>query len=61
MPDLFKDILPSILVTKKDALGDEEQKERILGGTINMDKTISFGLTEAENGSDATGLKTNAK
>tara|TARA_R110000772_G_scaffold99174_3_gene198930 strand:- start:39403 stop:39819 length:417 start_codon:yes stop_codon:yes gene_type:complete len=24
MPDLFKDILPSILVTKKDALGDEE-------------------------------------
>ena len=44
-----------------DALGDEEQKSRILGGTINMEKIISFGLTEPLNGSDATGLQTVAK
>lgn len=43
-----------------DALGDEEQRKRILSETINMDKFICFGLTEPENGSDATGLKTTA-
>lgn len=42
-------------------LGNEEQKERILKQTINMDKFIGFGLTEPDNGSDATGLKTTAK
>ena len=41
-----------------DALGDEEQKKRILSETIPMDKFICFGLTEPEFGSDATSLKT---
>lgn len=44
-----------------DALGDEEQKQRILGDTINMDKFICFGLTEPSFGSDATSLQTTAK
>ena len=43
-----------------DALGDDEQRERILKETINMDKICSFGLTEPEYGSDATSLKTSA-
>ena len=41
-------------------LGDDEQKDRILSETINMDKLICFGLTEPNNGSDASGLKTTA-
>ena len=44
-----------------DALGDDEQKSRILGDTINMHKFICFGLSEPENGSDATNLQTVAK
>ena len=43
-----------------DALGDEEQKRRILSETIPMNKYICFGLTEPLNGSDASGLKTSA-
>ena len=43
-----------------EALGDEEQRKRILTETMNMDKFICFGLTEPNNGSDATGLKTTA-
>jgi alkylation response protein AidB-like acyl-CoA dehydrogenase len=43
-----------------DALGDEEQRKRILTETINMDKFICFGLSEPNNGSDATGLQTTA-
>ena len=42
------------------ALGDEEQRKRLLGETINMDKITCFGLTEPTNGSDATGLRTTA-
>ena len=41
-----------------DALGDDEQKKRILSETIPMDKFICFGLTEPDFGSDATSLKT---
>jgi len=41
-----------------DKLGDEEQRKRILTETINMDKFTCFGLTEPNNGSDASGLKT---
>lgn len=44
-----------------DALGDEEQKERFLTKGIKFDKIFCFGLTEPENGSDATGLKTTAR
>ena len=42
------------------ALGDEEQKKRILPDTIAMNKYICFGLTEPLNGSDATSLKSSA-
>jgi len=41
-------------------LGDEEQRARILKDAINMDKVACFGLTEPNNGSDASGLTTNA-
>lgn len=37
-------------------LGDEEQRSRILPDAINMGKICCFGLTEASNGSDASGL-----
>mmetsp|Transcript_12838 Transcript_12838/g.21725 ORF Transcript_12838/g.21725 Transcript_12838/m.21725 type:complete len:135 (+) Transcript_12838:48-452(+) len=37
-------------------LGSQEQKDRILPGLINYDKMISFGLTEEDNGSDASSL-----
>ena len=44
-----------------DALGDEEQRARILPDCIKLDKTICFGLTEPTNGSDASNLQTTAK
>ena len=44
-----------------NGLGDEAQKARLLPGLISLDKTISFGLTEPENGSDASNLQTTAK
>lgn len=43
-----------------EALGDDEQRERILTPAIKLDKILCFGLTEPLNGSDATGLTTNA-
>ena len=44
-----------------DALGDDEQKERLLTKGMNFDKIFCFGLTEPDNGSDASALKTSAK
>lgn len=44
-----------------DALGNAEQRKRILSETMNMDKYICFGLTEPLNGSDASGLQTSVK
>ena len=44
-----------------DALGDEEQKERLITKGINFEKIFCFGLSEPDNGSDATGLKTSAR
>ena len=44
-----------------DALGDEEQRAKILPDCIKLDKTICFGLTEPNNGSDASKLQTTAK
>lgn len=44
-----------------DYLGSDEQRKRILGETMNMDKFICFGLTEPLNGSDASGLQTSVK
>ena len=43
-----------------DALGDEEQKKRILPAAVNFDRIMAFGLTEPDNGSDASALKTTA-
>ena len=43
-----------------DALGDEEQKERLLTEGIKFNRIMCFGLTEPLNGSDATGLQTTA-
>ena len=43
-----------------DALGDEEQRKRFLTDSVNMDKICCFGLTEPDNGSDASGLKSTA-
>lgn len=44
-----------------DGLGDEEQKQRMLVPGVKFDEIFCFGLTEPDNGSDATGLKTTAK
>lgn len=43
-----------------DMCGNQEQKDRLLSQTINMEKYIGFALTEPLNGSDATGLQTTA-
>ena len=43
-----------------DNLGDLSQRSRILPEVIKMEKLMAFGLTEPENGSDASGLKTYA-
>lgn len=44
-----------------DKLGGEEQRKRILPEANQFKKICCFGLTEPDNGSDATGLKTTAK
>ena len=44
-----------------DALGDDEQRARLLPDMISLDKTICFGLTEPTNGSDASNLRTTAQ
>ena len=44
-----------------DALGDDDQRARLLPDLIRFDKTISFGLTEPTNGSDASNLRTTAQ
>jgi acyl-CoA oxidase len=43
------------------ALGDEEQKQRLLPAGVNFDKIFCFGLTEPQNGSDASNLKATAR
>lgn len=42
-------------------LGSEEQKKRYLPDCVALNKICSFGLTEREFGSDATGLQTTAR
>ena len=44
-----------------DQLGDSAQRDRMLPSLINLDKVASFALTEPENGSDASNLKTTAR
>ena len=46
----------SIGASVVEALGDDEQKARILPAAINFDRILSFGLTEPLNGSDASAL-----
>lgn len=41
-------------------LGDEEQRARLLGESLNMEKICCFALTEPTNGSDASDLRTKA-
>jgi len=43
-----------------DQLGDEEQRARMLPDMIALKKITCFGLTEPQNGSDASNLKTSA-
>ena len=43
------------------ALGDDEQRSRILPPLMNLDCFISFGLTEASGGSNASDPLTNAR
>ena len=44
-----------------EACGSEEQKNRFLPDLISLKKISCFGLTEPDNGSDATGMKTTAR
>lgn len=44
-----------------DTFGNKEQKERLLTAGINFEANYGFGLTEPGNGSDASGLKTEAR
>ncbi len=44
-----------------DGCCNEEQRQRWLPDLISLKKIACFGLTEPENGSDATGMKTTAK
>jgi alkylation response protein AidB-like acyl-CoA dehydrogenase len=50
----------SIGMAVVNALGDEEQKERLLIPGVKFERIMCFGLTEPLNGSDATGLRTTA-
>lgn len=43
-----------------EAFGDDEQRERILPAAMNFDRLIGFGLTEPQNGSDASSILTTA-
>ena len=36
-----------------DQLCDDQQRAKIMPALMKLEKTISFGLTEPENGSDA--------
>ena len=56
----FFSVHNSIGMAVIDALGDEEQKSRMLPKGINFEKVFCFGLTEPTNGSDASALKTTA-
>lgn len=40
--------------------GSQEQKDRILGPAMRLDKILAFGLTEPKVGSDASSLQTEA-
>ena len=44
-----------------DALGDDEQRARMLPALMNLDCFVSFGLTEASGGSNASDPLTNAR
>jgi alkylation response protein AidB-like acyl-CoA dehydrogenase len=56
----FMTVHNSIGMAVVDALGDEEQKERLIKPAIRFERILSFGLTEPLNGSDASGLTTSA-
>ena len=57
----FLSVHNSIGMAVVDYLGNEEQRARILPDGIALKKILSFGSSEPDFGSDATGLRTNAK
>lgn len=50
-----------LCVAAVDQLCTDSQRKRILPEVVNMDKLMSFGLTEPDHGSDATGMETYAE
>lgn len=57
----FLTVHNSIGIAVIDYLGSEEQRARILPDCLSFKTVLSFGLTEPDFGSDATGLQTTAK
>ena len=43
-----------------EEFGNEEQRKRILTPALNFDRILAFGLTEPQNGSDASNILTTA-
>ena len=58
---LFMFLQNGLGISVYEACCDEEQKARFLPDLIQMNKIACFGLTEPENGSDATNMQTTAK
>ncbi len=58
---LFMFLQNGLGIAVYDSCGDDEQKQRFLPDLISLKKIGCFALTEAENGSDATNMQTNAK
>ena len=58
---LFMFLQNSAGIAVIDHCANEEQKKRILPDCIALKKFTCFGLTEPENGSDATNLNTTAR
>jgi alkylation response protein AidB-like acyl-CoA dehydrogenase len=50
------------VITVRDIMqfGDEEMKQKVLGGFVKGEPPIALGITEPQAGSDAAGLKTTA-
>lgn len=53
---LFMFLQNGLGVSVYEACCDEEQKQRFLPDLIQLNKVACFGLTEPENGSDATNM-----
>jgi alkylation response protein AidB-like acyl-CoA dehydrogenase len=58
---LFMFLQNGVGIAVYESCCDEEQKARFLPDLIALKKIACFGLTEPENGSDATNLQTTAR